>query len=55
MDILYSWTAYRSGASMTIEHSCGKITGVDSIGCVNGEVIAAKGNRRFKLFVLGEA
>lgn len=50
MDKLYSWEIKRAGAGMTITHSCGKITNVDSISCVDGEVIAAKGSRRFKLW-----
>lgn len=40
---LYSWSARRAGAGITISHSCGKIVNVDEI-TVNsgGEVIARK-------------
>lgn len=31
MDTLYSWNAKRAGGKITIEHSCGKVTGVDRI------------------------
>ena len=31
MDTLYSWDAKRSGAGLSISHSCGKITGVAAI------------------------
>lgn len=42
--ILYSWTAVRSGASITITHSCGKVVNVTGIGCVDGRVLASKGD-----------
>ena len=35
MDKLYSWTAKRAGAGITITHSCGRITGVASIAPEN--------------------
>ncbi len=56
MDMLYSWTAQRSGASITLTHSCGRLTGIESIAVHGGEIIAtqnAKGQepRRFRLHV----
>lgn len=37
MDRLYSWKIVRSGAAMTIEHSCGKLAGFVSVEFV-GEI-----------------
>lgn len=31
MDTLYTWTAKRSGPSMTVKHSCGSLSGVTGI------------------------
>lgn len=31
MDTLYNWIAKRAGGKITIEHSCGKVVGVDRI------------------------
>lgn len=44
MTALYSWIARRAGAGITIEHSCGKITGVIEIAPnENGQLIAWRG------------
>lgn len=51
MDTLYSWTAKRSGASITIEHSCGRITGVILIEPVTGSLIASTAIKQFILHV----
>lgn len=41
METLYSWTARRAGASITITHSTGKITGIEKIEpSGDGRVIA---------------
>lgn len=39
---LYSWTAIRSGAAITISHSCGKVVNVSGIGVIDGKVLATK-------------
>lgn len=31
IDKLYSWTVRRSGAGLTVSHSCGKISGIVTI------------------------
>lgn len=50
MDVLYSWTARRSGANMTLIHSCGKIAGIREIAPNgNGQLIATKGEQQYML------
>jgi hypothetical protein len=50
MDTLYSWQARRSGAKITLFHSCGKIPGVDKIGPnENGQIVAVKGEQAYYL------
>lgn len=45
MPILYSWSVRRSGAAMTINHSCGRVVNVERIEPnATGEVIAYKAN-----------
>ena len=39
---LYSWTAIRAGAGITITHSCGKVVNVTGIGAIDGKVLASK-------------
>lgn len=39
---LYSWTAVRSGAAITVTHSCGKVVNVTGIGVIDGKVLASK-------------
>ena len=54
MDALYSWTAKRAGAAVTVEHSTGKITGIDNIEPNRlGQVIAQ--HRDGRAFVLATA
>lgn len=54
MPILYSWSVRRSGAAMTISHSCGKIVNVTRIEPnADRHIIAYKDNgERFRLFVV---
>ena len=40
--VLYSWTAVRSGAAITVTHSCGKVVNVSGIGVIDGKVLASK-------------
>lgn len=42
--ILYSWTAVRSGAAITVTHSCGRVANVTGIGVLDGKVVASKGD-----------
>lgn len=49
MDTLYSWNARRAGSSMTITHSCGKITGVTEITVRAGQIVAITPKRTFLL------
>ena len=50
METLYSWSARRAGAKMTLTHSCGKIPGVDRIGPnENGQIVALKGEQGYIL------
>lgn len=49
MDKLYSWRIKRSGAAMTIEHSCGRITGVLLIEPMDGNIVASTKTRSFIL------
>jgi hypothetical protein len=52
MDTLYSWSAKRAGGRITVTHSCGKITGVDTITSNDGKVIATdRDGRQFELHV----
>ena len=57
METLYSWSLRRSGASMTVSHSCGKLSGITSVEPDDdGLVIATqiqkgKPDRKFKLYV----
>ncbi len=52
MDKLYSWTVSRAGATLTVSHSTGKITGVVTVGVFEGRVVAHHGDgRRFELAV----
>lgn len=45
METLRNWSAKRAGASITITHSTGKITGVEKIEPSSGDrVIATDGN-----------
>lgn len=42
MDTLYSWTAKRAGAAITVEHSCGKLANVAGLSVdPHGRVLAA--------------
>lgn len=44
MDTLYSWTAYRAGAGITVQHSTGRIVGVREIRTDRwGQVRAERG------------
>lgn len=50
METLYSWSLRRAGAKMTLTHSCGKITGVDTVAPnANGVVVARKGDQEWRL------
>ena len=52
MDKLYSWTAKRAGCSITVAHSCGKISGIAEIKPVGPRLVAEHNDgRRFELFV----
>lgn len=52
--VLYSWTAVRSGAAITVTHSCGKVVNVTGIGEIDGHIIASKGDgSTFELYVPG--
>lgn len=56
MDTLYSWSAKRSGASITVTHSCGQLTGIESITIHGNEIIATQNAkhqeiRQFRLHV----
>lgn len=52
LPILYSWNARRAGGRITIEHSCGKVVGVDRIEPAGGKVIATDKNaRQYELHV----
>lgn len=46
MDKLYSWTAVRAGAGITVKHSCGKIVNVATIQPESGAVVATGGDGR---------
>lgn len=49
---LYSWSAKRAGASITIDHSCGKITNIKLIEPEMGTLIATGADgRKFVLHV----
>lgn len=52
MKTLYDWSARRAGAGITITHSTGKITGVDSVCVEDGIVVACKGDERYALVIL---
>lgn len=41
MDTLYSWTARRAGAAITVEHSCGKLVGVRNIAVSPQGIVTA--------------
>lgn len=50
--VLYSWTAVRSGAAITVTHSCGKVAGITGIGEIDGRIIAGKGDgSTYELYV----
>lgn len=49
MDKLYSWKIKRSGAAMTIEHSCGRITGVLVVEPRSGKIVACTNTKTFVL------
>lgn len=52
MDKLYSWTAKRAGGRITVYHSCGKITAVDTIAPENGKLVATvAGGKKFELVI----
>jgi hypothetical protein len=40
MKTLRNWSARRAGGRITITHAEGKVTGVDSIACEDGRIIA---------------
>ncbi len=44
MDKLYSWSAVRSGAAMTVTHSCGKLVNIVQIQPEAGVIVATKGD-----------
>jgi len=53
MDTLYSWNAKRSGSTMSVTHSCGKISGIDIIQPEGGQIIAtATDGRKYILAVV---
>lgn len=54
MDTLYSWKARRAGGRITIEHSCGKVVGVDSIEpdpTMGTPIALDKNGKQYKLHV----
>lgn len=51
MDTLYSWNARRAGSTITITHSCGKITGVTEITMRGVLCVAITPKRTFLLHV----
>jgi hypothetical protein len=55
--VLYSWSIRRSGAAMTITHSCGRVVNVVDIWMTpGGRVIARKATgEHFQLHVPGGA
>jgi hypothetical protein len=55
MHILYSWSIRRSGAAMTITHSCGRVVNVERVEPDTlGKVIAYKATgEAFELYVPG--
>jgi hypothetical protein len=52
MVTLFNWNAKRAGGRITITHSSGKITGINTIQPENGKVIAyAVDGRKYQLHV----
>lgn len=56
MKTLKDWSARRAGGRITITHAEGKVTGIDSIVCEDGRVIAlAADGEEYELAVTPEA
>lgn len=58
METVYSWVVIRSGATMTITHSCGKLTGIVTVepqwvddGTGTRSIVATRADD--KQFILG--
>lgn len=42
MQRVYDWTAKRAGGAITVDHSTGKLTGISSIHCEGGLLVAMR-------------